>query len=126
MGVQLRAFSSIAVLLLLIFGAKIFKRIGLLTEEHGRMCSTLITKVTLPALILVTLTHADFRWDYGKMTLLLAAASGTCLGLGRLIARAFHVDGPGTAAVILTRVSAARRFWEYRSSAISFQTTNSS
>ncbi len=66
------------------------------------MCSTLITKVTVPALILLTLTHADFKWDHSKMNLLLIAGSFVCLGLGWLIARAFRVDGPGTAAVILT------------------------
>ena len=65
------------------------------------MCSTLITKVTLPALILLTLTHADFKWNYGKMTFLLMTASFVCLGLGWLIARVFRVDRPGTAAIIL-------------------------
>ena len=65
------------------------------------MCSTLITKVTLPAVILLTLTHADFRWNYGKMGFLLMSASIVCLGLGWLIAKAFRVGRPGTAAVIL-------------------------
>ena len=65
------------------------------------MSSTLITKVTLPAVILLTLTHADFRWNYGKMSFLLITASLVCLGLGWLIARAFRVDRSGTAAVIL-------------------------
>ncbi len=101
MEIQFRALSSVAVLLLLIFGVVWFRHKGLLKEEYGRMCSTLITKVTLPAVILLTLTHADFRWDYGKMTFLLMTASFVCLGLGWLIARAFRVDRPGTAAIIL-------------------------
>ncbi len=101
MEIQFRALSSVLVLLLIIFGVAWFKHIGLLKEEYGRMCSTLITKVTLPAVILLTLTHADFRWGYGKMNFLLMAASFLCLGLGWVIARAFHVDRSGTAAVIL-------------------------
>ena len=101
MEIQLRALSSVLVLLILIFGVVWFRHMGLLKEEYGRMCSTLITKVTLPALILITLTHADFRWNYGKMSLLLIAASFVCLGIGWLIARVFRVDRPGTAAIIL-------------------------
>ena len=87
---------------MLIIGVMLFKHFGLLKEEFGRMCSTLITRVTLPALIFITLIHAEFDWDYTKMTLLLMSASVVGLGLGWLIARAFRVDGPGTAPVILT------------------------
>ena len=102
METEIRALSSDFVLLLLIFGVAWFKHIGLLKEEYGQMCSTLITKVTLPAVILLTLTHADFNWNYGKMSVLILSAAGVCLGLGWLIARAFRVNRPGTAAIILT------------------------
>lgn len=101
MEIQLRAFSSIGVLLMLIVGIILFKRIGLLGEEHGRMCSTLITRVTMPALVFVTLIDSEFDWAYGKMTVLLVGGSVLCLGLGWLIARAFRLDGPQTAPVIL-------------------------
>ena len=102
MEIQLRALTSVGVLLLLIFGVIWFKHIGLLKEEYGRMCSTLITRVTLPAVILLTLTHAEFKWDYGKMSFLLMTVSIVCLGVGWLIARIFRINGPGTAAIILT------------------------
>lgn len=101
MDIQLRAFSSIGVLLMLIFGIMMLKRHGVLKEEYGRMCPTLIVKVTLPALIFVTLIHANFTWDYGKMTLLLMSSSVVCLGIGWLLAKAFRLDGPSTAPVIL-------------------------
>ncbi len=102
METPLRALSSIGMLLLLIFGVILFKRIGLLEEENGRLCSALITKVTLPALILVSLIHADLQWNQGKLAFLMMTVSVVCLGLGWLIARSFRIDGPGTAAVVLT------------------------
>ena len=101
MEMWLRAFSSIGVLLLLILGVSMLKHIGLLKEEYGQMCSALVVKVTLPALIFVTLIHADFSWDYGGMGILLVGSSVVCLGLGWLIARAFRLDGPRSAPVIL-------------------------
>jgi hypothetical protein len=101
MDVQLRAITSVSVLLMLILGLMMFKRFGLLAEEHGRLCSALITKVTLPALICVTLIHAEFSWEYPKMTALLMGASVVGLGLGWLVSRAFHLDGPSTAPVVL-------------------------
>ncbi len=102
MDIQLRALSSIGVLLILIFGVMLFKRIGLLKEEHGRVCSTLVTKVTLPALIFLSLIHAELKWDQGMMTILLMGVSVVCLGLGWLIARIFRLEGPAVAPVILT------------------------
>jgi predicted permease len=101
MEIVIRAISSTGVLLMLIAGIMMFKRIGILNEEYGRMCSTLVTKVTLPALVFVTLIHADFNRDYGKMAVLLTSTSIVCLGVGWLIARAFRLDGPSAAPVIL-------------------------
>ncbi len=102
MDIQLRTLSSIGVLLILIFGVFLFKHIGLLKEEHGPVCSTLVTKVTLPALIFLSLIHAELKWDQGMMTILLMGVSMVCLSLGWLIARAFRLDGPAVAPVILT------------------------
>lgn len=101
MEMQIRAVSSVGVLLMLIFGVIWLKRIGLLKDEYGQMCSVLVTKVTLPALIFVTLLHADFNWNYGKMTIVLLSSSIVCFCIGWLIARAFRIDRPGTAPVIL-------------------------
>lgn len=113
MELLLRASSSIGVFLILVFGVMLTKRVGLLQEEHGRLCSTLIVKVTLPALIFVTLLHADFSCDYAKMSAILLGASAICLGLGWLLARAFKLDGPRTAPVILSVGSAAPRYWAF-------------
>jgi len=102
MDIQLRALSSISVLLILILGVWFFKHIGLLKEEHGPVCATLVTKVTLPALIFLSLIHADLKWGHGMMVILLMGVSIVCLGLGRLIAWAFRLHGPAVAPVILT------------------------
>ena len=101
MEILLRAFTSIGMLLMLIAGVMLLKRIGTLREEHGQMCSALIVNVTLPALIFVTLLHADLDWCYPGMSFVLLGTSVACLGLGWSIARASRLDGPRTAPVIL-------------------------
>ncbi|MDG1895775.1 MAG: AEC family transporter [Fuerstiella sp.] len=101
MEILLRAFTSIGVLLMLIAGVMLLKRIGTLRKEHGQMCSALIVNVTLPALIFVTLLHTDFDWGYAGMSFVLLGTNVACLGLGWSIARAFRLDGPRTGPVIL-------------------------
>lgn len=102
MEIQLRALSSIVVLLILILGVVLFKHLGLLKEEHGQVCTTLVTKVTLPALIFMSLIHTDLKWEQSILIVLLMSVSLVCLGLGWCIARAFRLDGPAMAPVILT------------------------
>ncbi len=101
MEIQLRSLSSIGVLLILIFGVIFFKHIGILKEEYGHVCSALVTKVTVPAVIFLSLIHAEMKWDQGQMIILLMCASSVCLFLGWLIARAFRLEGPAIAPVIL-------------------------
>jgi predicted permease len=101
MDIQLRVLSSIGVLLILMFGVIAFKRFGLLRAEDGRIYSRLIANVTLPALILFSLAHAQVQWNHGELVALMVAVSCLCLGIGWLIANAYKLDGPGRAAVIL-------------------------
>jgi predicted permease len=99
---DLRAVTAIAVLLALILLAQLLKRFGLLEEAHGKVISRLVTHVTLPAIVLVSLSSSRILWDELELALIMLSAGLICLALGRLIARLLRLDRPQTAAVILT------------------------
>ncbi|MGD2021518.1 MAG: hypothetical protein PVJ47_10710 [Thiohalocapsa sp.] len=55
MDIQTRVLTSILVLLALILLVVGLRRIGLIKEAHGPVFATLVTRVTLPALTVVTM-----------------------------------------------------------------------
>jgi len=99
---DLRAVTAIAVLLALILLALLLKRFGLLEEAHGKVISRVVTHVTLPAIVLVSLSRSRILWDELGLALIMLGAGLVCLALGWLIARLLRLDRPQTAAVILT------------------------
>ena len=62
MDVHSRIVSSILVLLALICFAMFLRRIGLLDERDGEIFSKLITNVTLPALIFLSMARTEPHW----------------------------------------------------------------
>lgn len=101
MDIHLRIVSSIVVLLVLICLAMVLRRVGLLEEAHGRLFSKLITKLTLPALIFVSLARTELVWSEGLLALIMVAVSVVCLALGWVVAQLMGLEGPRKAPVIL-------------------------
>lgn len=99
---DLRAVTAIAVLLALILFAMLLKRIGLMEEAQGKVISKLVTHVTLPAIVLVSLSRSRFHFDELGLAMIMLGAGLACLLLGWVIARLLRLDGPQSGAVILT------------------------
>lgn len=92
---------AIATLLALIIFALLLKRRGFLEEAHGKMISRLVTNVTLPALVIVSLSRSHILWNELELALVMTVAGVTCLALGWLIAKLLGLSRQQTAAVIL-------------------------
>lgn len=101
MDIHLQAGSSILVLLALICGVVVLRRTGIIEQRQAGMFSKLTTRVTLPSVILVSLTHADLAWNNAAIAGLMLSVSVFCLGLGWAIARGFGLDRASTGAVVL-------------------------
>ncbi|MEJ0090312.1 MAG: AEC family transporter [Limisphaerales bacterium] len=92
---------AIATLLALILLALLLKRRGFLEEAHGKMISRLVTNVTLPALVIVSLSRSRILWNELGLAMVMAGTGVACLALGWLIAKLLRLSRPQTAAVIL-------------------------
>ncbi len=101
MSEGLSAVLAIATLLALILFALLLKCRGFLEEAHGRVISRVVTNVTLPAIVLVTLSRSRIQWNEFGLAAVMLGAGVVCLTLGWLIARWFRLPGPQAAAVIL-------------------------
>ena len=101
MDVHARIVSSIAILLALIALAVLLKRIGLVSEHRGEVFSKLITRITLPALILFSLARTEVLVTEVELAMIFAGATVVCLACGWLIARMLRLDQPSRGAVIL-------------------------
>ncbi len=93
--------SAIGSLLVLLCLTLTLRRIGLLNDEHGKLFSLLVTRVTLPALIFYSLNHSHLLWSEAELALIMSLVTVGCLFLGWICARALKLDGPSKAAVIL-------------------------
>jgi predicted permease len=101
MDIQIRVISTIVVLVGLILLAVGFRRIGLIKEEHAPLFSTLVTRVTLPALIFVSLAKSVLQWEYAVLALLMLMAEIASLGLAWLGGRVLRLAAPQLGAVML-------------------------
>ena len=101
MSETLQAVTAVAVLLALFFLALLLKRLGMIEEAHGKVISRLVTHVTLPAIVLVSLSHSHILWNEFDLALIMLGAGLVCLALGWLIALLLRLDRPQTGAVIL-------------------------
>jgi malate permease and related proteins len=101
MSESLNAVFAIATLLALILFALLLKRRGFLEEAHGRMISRLVTNVTLPALVIVSLSRSQILWNELGLAMVMSGAGVAGLALGWLIAKLLRLSRPQAAAVIL-------------------------
>jgi predicted permease len=101
MDIQLRVISTIFVLVCLILLAAGLRRAGLVKESNGQLFSTLVTRVTLPALIFKSLAHSVLHWEYAVLALLMLMAEVASLGLAWLGGRAMRLSPPQLGSVML-------------------------
>lgn len=101
MDIHVRIISSILILLALIALALLIKRVGLVTEHRGEVFSKLITRITLPALILFSLARTEVLLTEVELALIFAGVTVVCLTFGWAIARMLKLDRARRGAVIL-------------------------
>ncbi len=101
MDIHFRIVSSILVLLALIGFAMFLRRVGLLQEQDGEVFSKLITNITLPALIFVSMARTELHWAELELAGFMAVATVICLALGWLVGRALKVEAPAMGAIVL-------------------------
>lgn len=99
---QGKVVASIAILVGLICLAMLLRRLGLVKEEHGALFSRLVTHVTLPALIFVSLAKSVLQWEYALLALIMLAAEIACLALAWLVGRQMQLPPPQMGALVLT------------------------
>ncbi len=102
MDIQTRVITSIVVLVGLICLAMVLRHIGLVKEQQGPLFSKLVTHVTLPALIFVSLAKSVLHWEYALLALVMLVAEIVCLVLAWLAGRRMGLASPQLGAVVLT------------------------
>jgi predicted permease len=101
MGIHVRVISSIAGLVALICFAMLLRHWKLLDEGQGKLFAKLVTQVTLPAVIVVSLARTSVLWTDVELALYMLGAELICLALGWLIGRALKLDAKQMGSVIL-------------------------
>lgn len=99
---HIRVIISIAMLVALICFAVLLRRLGVLKEDMGPVFGGLVTKVTLPSLIFVSLVKTDILASDALLALVMVGAELICLALAWLGARALKLGPAQTGAMILT------------------------
>jgi len=101
MDIQSRVIASIVVLVGLICLAMVLRRLGLVKEEQGPLFAKLVTHVTLPALIFVSLAKSVLHWEYALLALVMLAAEIATLALAWLSGRRMGLAAPQLGSVVL-------------------------
>jgi predicted permease len=99
--IQTRVIASIVVLVGLICLAMVLRRFGLIKEEQGPLFAGLVTHVTLPSLIFVSLAKSVLHWEYALLALIMLAAEIACLALAWLVGRRMRLAPPQLGTVVL-------------------------
>lgn len=101
MGLETKVLSSIIVLIGVICLAAGLRKWGIIKEEHGPVFSGLVTRVTLPSLIFVSLANHHLNWSQGLLAVIMIAAELACLFLAWVIGRGMKLERPQLGAMIL-------------------------
>lgn len=101
MNVHLSVVTSIVMLLALILLAMALRQRGLLREEQGHTFSALVTKVTLPCLVFLSLLRSDLAWREAELAIAMAVVTLACLALGWVFAAALRLDRAQRGAIVL-------------------------
>ena len=101
MALYQQLISSIAVLVGLIGLAMFLRWIGIIKEEDGQVFSKLVTQITLPALIFVSLAKTSIEWSEAFLALIMFVAEISSLVLAWVLGRAMRLSGPRQGALML-------------------------
>ncbi len=101
MDIHFRVISSIAVLVAVICLVMGLKQLGLVKQSYGKLFAGLVTNVTLPALIFVSLVKHRLFWSEGWLALIMLAAEILCLALAWLLGRGLKLGRPQMGAFML-------------------------
>jgi predicted permease len=101
MALYQQLISSIAVLVGLIGLAMFLRWIGIIKEEDGQIFSKLVTQITLPALIFVSLAKTSIDWSEGFLVLIMLVAEISSLALAWVLGRWMKLSGPQQGAFML-------------------------
>lgn len=101
MPMTTRLIASIVVLLGLICLAAFLRSRGVLKEEQGGAFAKLVTHVTLPALIFVSLAGTPIHWGEAWLALIMLGAELAALCLGWMAATALRMSRADKGAMIL-------------------------
>ncbi|MCB2228366.1 MAG: AEC family transporter [Desulfarculaceae bacterium] len=102
MDPQARALASIAVLVGVIILAMLLRRWGVVAREQGKLFASLVTDVTLPALIFTSLARQSLSWGEAALAGSMVLAEMLCLALAWVLARAWRLSPPRQGAFMLT------------------------
>lgn len=102
MDIQARVLGSIAVLVGVICLVVLLRRLGVVKAEQGSLFASLVTDVTLPALIFVSLARQPLPWREGLLALVMLGAEVICLALAWLLGRALRLGRAQMGAFMLT------------------------
>lgn len=101
MDIYAKVVTSIAVLVALICFAMLLRKAKLFEEKHGQIFSKLVTQVTLPSLIFVSLAKTKVQMAYCDLALVMLGAELACLVLAWVAAKFLKLSPPQTGAVVL-------------------------
>ena len=101
MAIYQQLISSIAVLVGLIGLAMFLRWIGIVKEKDGQVFSKLVTQITLPALIFVSLAKTSIEWSEGFLALIMFIAEIASLALAWILGRAMKLSAPQQGALML-------------------------
>ena len=101
MDIQTRVATSVGVLVGLILLAMGLRRLGLVQAAQGPLFSALVTQVTLPALIFVSLARSVLHWDFALLALMMLVAEIASLAVAWLGGRGLRLASPQLGALML-------------------------
>jgi malate permease and related proteins len=105
--------TSIAILMAAIILAAGLRRIGLVKEEHGKLFADLVTHVTLPALVFLSLSHATIYPKYALLALLMMGGEVIALGLAWAVGRKLRLGNAQMGAFMLVSAFGSSSFLGY-------------
>jgi predicted permease len=101
MDIYTKALSSVAVLIAVILAAVFLKRLHVIRGEHAPLFSSLVTKVTLPALIFHSLARASLHWEYVLLAAIMFAAEMLSLVTAWAVGRMLRLNSPQMGSFLL-------------------------
>ncbi|WP_345985114.1 AEC family transporter [Sulfurimonas sp. HSL-1656] len=104
MDIYLHTLSSMLVLTAIILLVTYLRRSGMFTSDNGTLFASLITQLTLPALIFYALSHAALEWKYLLVTGLMLAGELLLFVLAWGAGRVMGLSAPKMGSFILASV----------------------